>query len=382
MVLWKRFLVLAAAVSAVTASPEFTPYGAVQYRLRFEQGNHNDGGDAETQRSFDYSNRLCLRTGFRLKFDEQFSAEFRLGNDFGSAENVSWSSNRNPNNLYVHLAFFRWNPGPVFLEAGIVPLTGNGALDLMQASLWNGLDAGRSPAIANPPVNRYDAAIFDGWGDQNNSMAGIKFGVPINDAFGVEVFQSVIQPRTDAVARNAVTKEPSAVMTVLQLPIRAGTLRVTPEAVLIFNRRFETAEGSGESGDHEIAFGLAGSAGLSDDVSLSFRGAYAMYNNSNTRGDAPQTESMEGLLVGAGITVRNVGPGNIQFGADYNRTNNAEAVNDAVHNYVYTDLRYAVRVHPRMTITPRYRTYTRLWPGEDARTRFNNRFELIFDGSF
>ncbi|MDR2728624.1 MAG: hypothetical protein LBB56_05775, partial [Chitinispirillales bacterium] len=124
---------------AAMADLEVTPYGAAQYRLRFEHGMFMPDADgADNLGTFDYSNRLCLRVGLKAKVDDQFSAQFQIGNDWGAAENVQWTSNRakgGNSTLYMQLAFFKWNPGAYFIEAGIVPLNSNGALDLMERSL-------------------------------------------------------------------------------------------------------------------------------------------------------------------------------------------------------------------------------------------------------
>jgi hypothetical protein len=400
MCFWKKSLVLAGAVvvmvgSAVMAQTQVTPYGASQYRLRF-QGNTMTNSADETFSSFDYSNRLCWRVGLRAKVDDQFSAQFQIGNDWGAAENVSWNANNSPrgralsgisltrnaegdvtgaslvgaHNLYVHLASFRWNPGPFFLEAGVVPLNSNGTLDLLEASLNRNAGA----------ATRYAGAIFNGWGDVNNSMIGLKLGMPIvkeGVKVGAELFQTVIDPRTQSLSQDAPANPPS-ILVVLSVPVDAGDFKITPEITGVANRFYSTAT---EAGDHEIIVGLAGSYKVNDGISLNFRGGFGMLSNAKSKSETAALVNDNGILFGLGTTVK-AGPGNIQFAVDYSSTENTE-VENTNHGYVYTDLRYAYRVHPRVTVTPRYRTYSTMFPeGGANKFRMDNRFEMIIEGSF
>jgi hypothetical protein len=378
----KLFAVVGAAVlmfsTSVLAELKVTPYGAAQYRLRFEHGMHMPDADgADNMSTFDYSNRLCLRVGLRAQYDEQFSMQFQIGNNWGAAENVQWSSNLNGSNLYMQLAFFRWNPGPYFLEAGIVPLNGHGALDLIERSVGTSGPQGFA-------FGRYAQANFHGWGEMNNSLAGFKIGAPVVDGdvkLRAELTQSVTAARTqsftDLDANGDPQWNPSGIMTVLQIPVEAGAFRITPEMVFVFNKDVDMVDGYRE-GDHEMAFGAAGSYKINDGLSVTFRGAYAMYSNSNRMGDAGATSEESGLLVGAGVSAK-AGPGTLQFAVDYNLIDDAQADN-ADYGFLYTDLRYGIRLHPRVTFTPRYRTYTRMFPNDDI--RLHNRFELIVEGSF
>jgi len=262
------------------AELEVKPYGAAQYRLRFEQTMFMpEQGDNVNM--FDYSNRLCLRVGLRAKWDDQFSMQFQIGNDWGAAENVEVAGNgtastRNGARLYTHLAFFRYNPGAYFVEAGIVPLNAHGALDFMEGSLTRG-------------AGTYNRAIFNGWGDMNTSLPGIKLGMPIlKDDFklGLELTQSVtnarVQSRSEVNSDGDPQANPSGIMTVLQLPMSTGDLRITPEVVMVFNREVAVFDGD-RVGDHEMAFGAAGSYKVNDGVSVTFRGGYAMFTDDANR---------------------------------------------------------------------------------------------------
>ncbi|MCL2219488.1 MAG: hypothetical protein FWC23_05815 [Chitinispirillia bacterium] len=377
------------------AKLDVKPYGAVQYRLRLNQTSLTnqfipEGAAAPTEETFgalDYSNRLCWRAGLRVNYDDQFSMQFQLGNDWGAAENVTWAANNSPRarvgyqNLYVHLAYFKWNPGYMFAEAGVVPLNSNGTLDLLESSITRTSAAGR-----------YGEAAFNTWGDVNNSMIGLKLGVPVIKEgavkLGVELFQTVLDARTQVI--NAQTTgdpdpNPASVLMVLALPVDAGAFKVTPEVSAVLNRNIRVVDDKGQA-DHEILAGLAGSYKVNGAVSLTFKGGIGSLSNGGTKVDGEPDVSDFGVLAGIGGTIK-AGPGTIQIAVDYNSTENraelAGTETTASYDYIYTDLRYAMKMHERVTLTPRYRTYTTNFPdGRADKSRFVNRFELIIEGSF
>ena len=366
-----KLAVAVAAVLALSASVfaqvEVTPYGGAHYRLRTDVTMLSDNND-NSNTVANYSNHVAWRLGLRAKVDEQLSLQFQIGNDWAASEGVNWRANNfigarvGEQNLYVHLASARWNPGFMFVEAGVVPLASNGTLDLLRHSINRG---------------SYDEAGFFGWGDFNNSMIGLKLGVPIltdDVKVGVELFQSVIDPRRRAESATESDANLPSILMVLTVPVIAGDFRITPEFTSVINRYYTPG-----NADHEFIFGLAGSYKVSDEVTVNFNGGYGMVSNENTT--AADTFKNNGLLVGASTVIK-AGPGNLMIGANYNRAWDSE-IDDCAMNYIYGDLRYAYKVHPNFVITPRYRPYVTLFPEDQAnKMRFNNRIELILEGSF
>jgi hypothetical protein len=207
-------------------------------------------------------------------------------------------------------------------------------------------------------------------------MPIVKEGVKV----GAELTQSVTAARTQSftVLNNDGDPQanPSGIMTVLQIPVDAGAFKITPEMVFVFNRDVGVVDGD-RVADHEMAFGAAGSYKVNDGVTVTFRGGYAMYSDDN-RTDGNATTEPNGLLVGAGTSIK-TGPGTLQFAIDYNVAGDGK-IDDSDVGYLYTDLRYGIKLHPRVTFTPRYRTYTTMLANDD--TILRNRFELILEGSF
>jgi len=241
--------------------------------------------------AFDYQNLFGWLAGMKIKVDDALSLQFQIGNDWNAGEQVSWRDNNSVDsrvnfvNCYVHLAYANWNPGPVYLVGGVIPVSSNGTLDLLERSLSNG---------------SYSEAIFKTWQTNfNNSLIGLKLGVPIveSDEFNLaaELTTSVIDPRTHYMGTwgfgysgafgddyniiDTVRGSPTSVMFILDVPVAAGEFKVTPEFTTVINRNYNSVD---ETGDHEFLFGLSAGYKVSDDISVSLSGAYGTVSNKNT----------------------------------------------------------------------------------------------------
>jgi len=388
---------------------EVTPYGTASYRFRGRLWSASTEDD-KSGFTADYFNLLGWQVGLKAKVDDKLSLQFQIGNDFNSGEEVSWAAN-NANgarqsfqNLYVHLAYATWNPGPVYLTGGVIPVSSNGTLDLLERSLNTG---------------SYGDAIFQTWSSVlNNRLVAIKLGVPLlKDDFklGVELTSSVLDARstrnnlignyatTGAVGKDdGVTEEPDpnppSVLLLLDVPISAGALKLTPELTYVLNRNYNSTV---EKGDGEFIVGLAGSYKINDGVTLSLSGAYGTVSNKesqigtyggNTRGgsvakvDNFQEYVSNGLIVGVGTSIK-AGPGSLAIDAKYG--NAIDAANDATEkatnkNDILGDIRYTWNVHPKFSIQPRYRLYVTTYDEGSGHisTKMENRPELILTGSF
>jgi hypothetical protein len=115
-------------------------------------------------------------------------------------------------------------------------------------------------------------------------------------------------------------------------------------------------------------------------------GAPASRVGSIAAGSAADTVKLykaSGMLFGIGATINNVGPGRIQFAANYNTAENGENVDNTKFDYVYTDLRYSYPLHKNFSVTPRWRSYTIMYPKNNLlKSELRNRFELMLEGSF
>jgi len=417
-----------AAEAKPAAKPEtkIDLYGAVQYRFRDRIHSQTDTS-GNTGVTNNYHNLISWRAGLKAKVNDQLAMQIQIGNDWGAGEGVNWSNNNSTKgrlitlsgvpvthtnadksveiadtgyslngyqNLYVHIASFKWNPGYMFVEGGVISLPSNGTLDLLERSLNFG---------------KYDEAAFQGWSTElNATMIGIKLGVPIlKDDFklGVELFQTVIDEREQSLGtvQDNIKAYPTSPMFVVTLPMEAAALKLTPEVTYILNRNFNKTT---EKGDDEMLFGLAGSYAVNKEISVSLLGAYGTVSNEKSGvgeyGKAKKSDSIstinaskiyssEGMMVGVGTNIK-AGPGNVQFDFKYNSAVDAqdETTKDKTKfDYFYTDIRYAYKPVDKFTITPRYRNYYRTYPKNDSKgnknvnaSRMENRLELILEGSF
>jgi hypothetical protein len=391
----KSVLLVGAAVlmfcTSVLAELSVTPYGAAQYRLREEITTLGGHENEDQDRTFsNYSHRLCWRTGVKAKWDDVLSLQFQIGNDWGNAENVSWGENRSNagSQTYVHLASAKWNPGSFFIEAGKVALNSNGTLDL----LWRSKNYGTNLTGLDGSVNLYRNAGYDDWGQMNNSLIGLRVGAPLVDGdvkVGVELFHTVFNPRstssTSYTESNGDVKsipQSEELAFILTAPIVAGDFKITPEITMIFNRlRSWDATKFEQNADHEMMFGFAGGYKISDEVSANFNFGFATISDENTKASGAKTATAQGMLIGAGSTIKKVGPGDLQLAVNYNLSNPNAEVDDNELNQIGTDIRYAIPLHKNFKFTPRWRTYGDMGPTM-PNWELKNRFELIFEGSF
>ncbi|MCL2688925.1 MAG: hypothetical protein FWE57_03630 [Chitinispirillia bacterium] len=357
---------------AAFAELELKPYGDAQYRFRGNLDSHSD--DDNSQSGAQYFNMFAWRTGVRAKVDDQLSLQFQIGNNWSASESVTYGNtqrSRTAAPVLVHLAYGTWNPGAFFISAGVIPVNSHGALDLLAHSLHSDY-AG------------YAEASYDGWSTfQNNNLMAFKVGAPVvtgDVKVGAELTTSVILSRgttyyTSDLSRDA-DANISSVLLVIDVPISAGDLKVTPQMAMVLNRHYAPG-----NGDHEMIFGASAAYKVNPLLSLNLSGAYGMISNENSNGGTA-TEEFNGLLLGVGGSYR-AGPGSVML--DYKiSTNENKKVDDSDVAYHYIDARYSMKVHSNFTIMPRWRTYITV-PNSDANngyTFMRNRPELILTASF
>jgi len=256
--------------------------------------------------SFDYLNLLGWSFGAKVKVDDQLSLQFQIGNDLTSGETVTWASNNSPgaattrsNALYVHLAYAAYNPGPFTLTGGVIPVTSNGTLDLLERSLSTG---------------SYGDAIFQTWSTQlNNSLIGLKLGLPIvkeGVKVSAEVTTSVIESRTQSLISgigttgavgvdpatgivDTVKSNPASALLILDLPVVAGDFKVTPQITTVLNRNYNSKL---EKGDVEFLAGLSAGYKVNSAISVSLNGAYGSVSNENSLVGAYGSSSRSGTI--------------------------------------------------------------------------------------
>jgi len=382
---------------------EVKPYAGVQYR--FWERIHSYSDDDNSASVFDHTNRLAWRVGLIGKVDDQFSLQIQIGNDWFLSDDVTWALHnfasppprQSENNLYIHIASFKWDPGYFNIEAGAVNVSGtNGTLDLLERSLNTG---------------KYGGAVFTGWTVQSNgSLAGLKLGVPFvksdNLKVGASLLQSIIDSRQTQLPLqslvNTPNDNPASWLFVFNVPVEAGDFKVAPEITGIVNRNYNRET---ETGDHEIIGGLSASYKVSDGVSLTLNGAYGSVSNENSRvgvygngsggnrsGAVPEDSAAgiyisNGLIVGAGASIK-AGPGSVILDLKYNSEVNAynQASKDATANdYFLVDLRYTWKVHKNFTVLPRFRSFVTSFAKNSAsgyNTYIEYRPELSLNGEF
>jgi hypothetical protein len=380
--------------------------------------------------SFDYLNLLGWSLGVKVKVDDQISLQFQIGNDLNSGESVSWWNNKAPqgrsylagaDNLYVHLAYGTWNPGPVYVTGGVIPVVSNGTLDLLERSMSTG---------------KYEESVFQTWSSQLiNSLIALKLGVPVaNDEVAkvnVELTYSIIDPRVQSLVKSGdmglATPEsepkynPTGSLFILDIPVAVGDLKVTPEVTYILNRNYNSAL---QKGDDELIYGFSASYKVNAAVSVNANFAAGSVSNensivgaygSNVRSGTPAAIAdtakyvSKGLLYGVGGNIK-YGPGalavGLSAGNSYNGADECMVTtitpnpNDPNNPIVDTkkydpktmterddyiaDVRYTWNIHPKFNIAPRWRFYYSTYDKNSGKlkSKTENRPEFVMTWSF
>jgi hypothetical protein len=377
-------------IQAQQASPSVTTYGLAQYRLRTDITNYQGNGKSGT--SVDYSNRIAFYLGAAAKLNEQVSMQLQVGNDWVSTEDVNYLAG-NPSNAkksyppfsvpYFSLAFVKYNPGIFHVTAGIIPLLSNGTLDLIERSLSAG---------------SYNGAALVSWAvGTNNSIMGAQIGMPVvkgDFKMGIDLFSTVIEPRKQMAANektNSIIEKPngnpSSVMFVGDIPMSVGNVTITPEVTGILNRLYNSRT---EKGDHEIAAGLSAGIKFNKVNSIGFSTAYSMLSNGNSKLVTGTTSGTvdsniydyRGYIAGVGGTFV-AGPGAILVDVKYSFNDDKE-LKDAMAQYLFADLKYAWSINKFVTLTPRVRLFTTIYPESNTGLDYKNliRPELLLTGKF
>lgn len=374
---------------AVSAQVTVTPYGHAQYRLRFRYTIQTpDAGDNLTTK--EYCNQIAYHAGLRAQLSETMSFQFQIGNDWVATEDVDWEANeawlkRKGLYPYFHLAYFNWNPGQFYLMGGILPVQSHGALDLLERSLNN---------------DTYASAALVGWAvGTNASSMGLKVGMPLlKDDFslGVDLFSTVISSRPQTIGKDT-PDALTAVMFVVDVPMRMAKFSITPQASVIFNRLYNP---NTDEADHEYAGGFSARYAFTKKLNLTTKFGYAQLNNENTNlcraseddfqiidttgrvvSDPVGEQYNEGLIAGLGGSVV-AGPGSFIFEATYNY-NNDDAQDNAMEHYIFSDLKYGWGVNDNFTLMPRVRTFTTIFAEQkDDESRTEIRPEILFIARF
>jgi hypothetical protein len=370
----KTLLILIFAALTITAAQlpkemSFKPYGLVQYRLRYDF-LYNDVSDVTTS-SGSYSNTISYKVGLKATLNDKVSTQFELGNDWGATETTdALSSNfykkRNFYSPWFSLAFLRFDPGFLHIEAGIVPVNSTTTADLLGASLYNN--------------KNYTAAAHLPWiVITNSSIQGLRLGAPIlkgDFKFGIDVLTSVISQRP-VVAKDDFNINADALMVMVDLPVSYKIFKLSPQFIALPYRNYDKIK---KEKDTEFMAGF--DCGIQANKSLSLRFGYAVavfeqnVINDTASGETVQTDRI-GMIGGLGLTAI-FGPGKLDFDVKLSSDNNLKIDNSKIL-YPYLDLIYAIKLNKYFAITPRIRMFI---TSKEDNLRIITRPDLIFNTAF
>lgn len=347
-----------AAPTPPPAGPTFTPYGSVAYRLRGDIVRNSLNNGATVQSSMDYLNMLGYKIGTKVMVNDQITMQFEIGNDWNATEKVNdvagnFMAKRGllP---YFSQANAKWDTKAFYVEGGILYVKGSPAMDLIGASIFN---------AASGVAKKYSLAAHFPWGVLTNfNLPGLRIGGPVlkgDFSLGVDLLTTIIEERTiTAAVENLFVDNYSAIMFILDVPMKMGALTLNAQVVPILNRNFLDRRDSivvDNGSDPEMAFGVDGGYKLDDNISFRAGLGYAMLSNINSRLPSETLYDRSGLNINVGSTVK-AGPGKLDVDANYSFDADGQIATGQT-DYYYFDLKYGWAVYKGFNVIPRARLY-------------------------
>jgi hypothetical protein len=361
--------VLLSALSIAAALPEgmsFTPYGLAQYRFRYEFLNSEVSKVSTT--SGTYFNTVGYKVGLKATLNKQVSAQFEIGNDWGATELTNdsmynYSGVRKALSPYFSLAYAKWDPGYLHIEAGIIPVKGTSVTDILGVSLRYG--------------NYQKSSHYPWVAISNMSMQGFRIGAPITKGefkLGVDLMTSIVKQRPIAAAKEFhVNKD--AILIMAEFPMSIKGLTLTPQFITIPYKNYNALVNEAST---EFMGGIEGTYKLNDGVSFRFGYGIAVLAQNDPTSKDTIVKNDVGMNYGAAANVK-AGPGKIDLELRMASLDNTK-IEDETTFYPFVDAKYIWGVNKYFTITPRVRLFITNAANNDYTVI--TRPELMFTSAF
>ena len=359
-----------ATIPAPKSAPVIiTPYGMVQYRLRYETVD-TIPETGKTISSNTYSNTIGYKVGVKAQVNKEVFLQLEVGNDWNGTETVNDLANnyfkkRDPYTPWFSLAYAQWDPGYLHIQAGIVPVKGTATYDLFGASILND--------------RKYASAAHVPWGTITNSgMPGLRMGTPVLKGefkLGFDFMTTVLNQRSmKAAYYSEIKSNHSAIGYMFDFPMSVEDLTLTPQLIIISDRNYNSQTGEG---DPEILGGIDVGYKLSKQATFRLGAGLASNGNKNSKPDSVYERIGSNGNIGTTIIC---GPGKLDLDY-YLSTDENTKINNSRNYYQLIDVKYGWVANKYFTITPRLRYFINT---NEANKKWNNaiRPELIFAGSF
>jgi hypothetical protein len=392
---------VAPSATAVAAKkgPEITWSGLAMIRLREEIISNRIVKTAigdSVLGSNKYSNRLAYKFGAKIQANPEVMFQFEIGNEWYATEEVAGSNylggKRNMFDPMFSLAYAQWSPSFMRIQAGLCPVKGSAALDLVGFSLLFG-------KMYYSSATQFAPAHLP-WGVTANFMQpGMRVGFPILNGdvkLGIDVFSGVAEMRkvVAAISDKYLTNN-TAVINIVDVPFGLGGLTLNPQAVLILNRTYRDDKFVSKGADHEYAGGLDAGYKINDGISLRAGFGIAKVANKNTckvsaadtvdKVNAVAEYDRFGSNIVAGASLK-AGPGKIDFDFNFGTNEDKKIAAKNFSTFQFVDLKYGWAVNKNFIIMPRARVYLGQVPNAFGENKDAANFkiwpELMVFGSF
>ncbi len=371
-------VILLFSFSVFAALPEnfsFTPYGMAQYRLRYEFLSVKSDGKSTS--SGNYYNTIGYKAGMKASVNSQVDFQFEIGNDWGATEAVSLDNSNLTNSRaalypFFSLAFFRWDPGYMHIQAGRVPVKGTSVTDILGISLQRS-NSGKDI--------RYESCSHQPWvASTNGTIDGLRIGAPISKKdfkLGVDLFTTVITQRIAPLSEDFL-KNADGVMIMVEIPMSYKGLTLLPQFIAIPYRNYDRIA---KEKDHELMGGFQGDIKINPAFSLRFGYGFAVfYQNVLSDSSSVKDVAIKQIGMNAGVgTSLEIGPGKLDLDLKIGYDDDRESQMDKQY-FPYIEALYSWVLNKHFSIIPRLRIF--ITSAETEKTTVRSRPELIFSGSF
>ncbi len=394
----------ASAVSNAT----ITWSGMAELRLR-DDILSNYRADGKIAQSANSSYRIAYMFGVTARPSDKVTLRFEIANDCNdwyAPETVknfidNYWTKRNQLMPWVDLAYAEWNPGAVYVQAGIIPVKETPLMDLLGVSMFFDRD--------------YKMAAQIRWGSvTNGSRPGLRLGVPIFKgpvSLCLEGFASALAIPEINAGLDSMKANPIAAHLQLDIPVTVQQLTIVPQVFVVPNRTYNMA-----NGESDVEFGAGFNAGYSIGTDVKFRAGFGYARNSNRNSykttTTPKTvfdtvynnfgdpfaspirldsTMLDSVLFDRWATNMNVGtsvkmgPGILDF--DFNVSNEQDGYDSKTDDwFTFFEIKYEWMLSKNYVLMPRVKVYFTEPKSTIAGIKFNNMAttipELILRGEF
>ncbi len=346
----------------------FIPYGLAQYSFLWEYSSDDNRDNS----FFKNSNKVGIYYGFFLKINHKLMFQFQFGNDWGYINKVNYPL-ENPVTVteksylsfpspFFHLAYFQWDNGFYYAEAGKISVKNLGPLDLIERSL---------------AADDFLGAAWIGWSTAtNNSLLGTRTGLHLFRGSLSPEFIATLIKRSKQDSQNNKTIPP-AFLFIFNMPFCRGRISLSPQIVIVCNRNYDLFA---EKANIETGLGFHSTYEHDNNICFHLSGAWARLTNYNSKYPVNFSCDYRGFQLTAGTSYER-GKFLLEMETRYSRATEISYTESKSH-FLYCDFKSRLKLSRYISITPQFRFFQSFFTKVTKPGKVLLCPEIIFRGQF